>query len=664
MHPLSRTDECRRSPADLRGEMGRTLDINARVDITAAPLMDTPYRKELRAFWADEASFRFDPHLVPSNLTREWVTDFSRVPWLELDLAIPGHIAMAGEALALHTQFVLHRDEGHSGWKSLALHGIDSTSTRSPANYGFASEDETPYAWTDIANLCPVTTAFLKTLPFGKLYRVRFMLLEPGGSILPHLDTWTHGLCALNIALSNPTGAYFKMRERGAVPFEPGKALLVDISNVHSCVNMSDASRVHMIVHFGEPTAEWDALVCRSFRRTWLASSATCDETIATKSLTGCDVERLLGVRSRARQWVESGDTQALVYLVAHHGVTVSHEAFGRLDSTEGSAAVKLDSIFRMSSVSKVVTATAAMILVEDGRLSLTRPVADYLPEFRGREGILVHHLMTHTSGLHPDDYEVSLSNATLEAHDGKEARPNLRHMYLAACATPQRQRAGEFCIYGGVNYVLLGEIIQRCAGRSLNAFAKERLFGPLGMSDTQYGLDDRLAPRCVRLRSDMFRDVQPPYDPNNHFDLQIPHPGGHLFSTATDMAAFGAMFLNGGRHGTTRVLSPATVAAMTRNQIPGVPAMGHDGRLVREGSWGLGWMIQGSSQWARGHGTLQPVGTYYHQGASGVAMWCDPINNILGIFLSTIRKFDSVTESFEWDFDLFQNLITAALAQ
>jgi CubicO group peptidase (beta-lactamase class C family) len=633
--------------------------MTASIDISGRVLMETRHLRDLRAFWADEATFRFEPHSVPSNLTREWVMDSSRVPWLELDLPIPEYEAMDAEALALRSRFVGHRDDGHSGWKSLALHGIDSISTRSPANYGFASEDETPYGWTEIAGLCPVTTSFLKRLPFRKLYRVRFMLLEPEGSILPHLDTWTHGLCALNIALSNPPGAYFKMRDRGCVPFTPGRAFLVDISNVHSCINTSNLPRIHIIVHFGEPAPEWDDLVCRSFRQTWLAATAARKLRTGTAVEAGCNMDRLNRIRLQACKWVERGGTQALVYLVARHGVVVAREAFGHLDSTNESARVGIDTVFRMSSVSKVVTATLAMILIEDGQLSLTRPVAEYLPEFQGHDDILVHHLLTHTSGLHPEDYDVSLNELNLVA---RGTRPDLRRMVRAACVTRPRQRAGERFIYGGVNYVLLGEIIERCAGCSLNSFAQARLFNPLSMSDTQYGLDDRFATRCIRLKPEIFRDVQPPYDPNDLLDLQIPHPGGHLFSTAADMAVFGQMFLNGGRYGANRILSPAAVQTMTRNQIPGIPATSSAGCLVPEASWGLGWMVQGSSQWKRSHGTLQSLGTYYHQGAAGVALWCDPNHDILGVFLSTIRSFDASSQSFDWDFDLFQNLVTAAV--
>jgi hypothetical protein len=103
-------------------------------------------------------------------------------------------------------------------------------------------------------------------MPFSKLHRVRFMWLAPGGFIAPHTDTSAHGLAAINVALTNPGGAMFRSRDHGVLPFEPGAAFLVDIGYEHSCVNLSDVPRVHMIVHFHEPIVPWAELVERSYR--------------------------------------------------------------------------------------------------------------------------------------------------------------------------------------------------------------------------------------------------------------------------------------------------------------------------------------------------------------------------------------------------------------
>src|SRR5450759_1042439 len=115
----------------------------------------------------------------------------------------------------------------------------------------------------------------------------------------------------------------------------------------------------------------------------------------------GMDPRHLARIPELARQWVDAGIHQALVLLVARKGIVVLHEAFGRISPESDSPPTRLDTIFPLSSISKPVTATCAMMLVEDGLLGLNRPVQEYVPEFigEGKEAVMVHHLLTHTSG-------------------------------------------------------------------------------------------------------------------------------------------------------------------------------------------------------------------------------------------------------------------------
>ena len=126
--------------------------------------------------------------------------------------------------------------------------------------------------------------------------------------------------------------------------------------------------------------------------------------------------ERIDRVRDLAAGWVKEGYTPALRVLVARRGLVVLDEAFGRLRPEEDSPSLELDSIFPMCSITKVLTATTAMMLVEDGLLGLNRPVVDYLPNFvgEGMDEVLVHHLLTHSSGLVDLDLVVfSMTRAT-----------------------------------------------------------------------------------------------------------------------------------------------------------------------------------------------------------------------------------------------------------
>ncbi len=207
------------------------------------------------------------------TVTYDWIMHKSKLPWLKLDIKIP-HEEMLSEAKALEDRYVGHRTaEGsgaysHKGWKSLCIHGISATKTNHFLNYGYKSNSETPYKWTEVSDLCPVTTDFFKNkFPYSKYFRLRFMLLEPGGYITPHKDTDTNRLSPINIALNHPEGCKMKMRgHKGYVPFTPGDAMLLDVGNEHAYINKSDEGRYHIIVH-GLVSAEYKKLVIQSYEK-------------------------------------------------------------------------------------------------------------------------------------------------------------------------------------------------------------------------------------------------------------------------------------------------------------------------------------------------------------------------------------------------------------
>jgi hypothetical protein len=191
--------------------------------------------------------------------TYDWIVNESKLPWLKLNISFP-YEEMHREAVALKDSFVAHRDKdgdaasggySHKGWRSLCIHGIDHEKTNHFVQYGYNSHEETPYRWTDICDKCPVTTNFFQNdFPFKEYYRVRFMLLEPGGYITPHEDQSHHSLSPVNMALNNPKGCKMKMKSHsGYVPFHPGTALLLDVGNTHAVFNDSNEDRYHIIVH-------------------------------------------------------------------------------------------------------------------------------------------------------------------------------------------------------------------------------------------------------------------------------------------------------------------------------------------------------------------------------------------------------------------------------
>ncbi len=318
-------------------------------------------------------------------------------------------------------------------------------------------------------------------------------------------------------------------------------------------------------------------------------------------------------VSELAKAWVEKGIAQALVVLAARRGIVFLNEAFGSLTPDRDSPPAAVDSIFPLASITKAITATAVMQLVEEGRLGLNRAVSDYIPEFtgEGRHTVLVNHLLTHTSGL------------TGEFEPLRRLDDYLSLVYGAPLSWPP----GHTMSYCDHNYELLGEIVRRVSGESLDHFARDRIFQPLDMMDTQYCLPDEARARTVRRPEGAWSS----YMDTLAFET-TPWGGGGVWSTAWDIAIFGQMFLNSGSYASQRILSPPAATAMTANQIPGTPARYMD-EVFPEASWGFGWSSHGHKTGACGG--IYSSAAFELWGGGGSYMWVDPAHSLVGVYLS-----------------------------
>ena len=370
----------------------------------------------------------------------------------------------------------------------------------------------------------------------------------------------------------------------------------------------------------------------------------------------GASPERVARVAALCERWVHDGLTPALVVLVARRGVIFLHEAFGRL-RPDSDAPVQRDSIYPLASVSKPLTATALMCLVEDGLVGLNRPVCEYVPAFNGagREKITVRHLLTHTSGMHDDD-----TTALAEQQQGKidiappepTQHPAINEFVQMRMGAPVRQPPGVEMNYFNFGYTLLGEIVRRVSGRRFEDFCRERVFAPLGMDDTYFTVPAAVSGRVVKRREGT------PYDWWNSADNEEwPGPAGGGFSTALDMARFGQMFLNGGSYDGARVLSSATVAAMTRDQTGIRMQLPSDETDFPNCPYGLGWFIFGEDT-SRRSGGLWSRRAFGHTGSGGVMVWVDPAYEVVGVFF-----FAQLAEEV-WTGDLFANAVTASMVE
>jgi len=298
--------------------------------------------------------------------------------------------------------------------------------------------------------------------------------------------------------------------------------------------------------------------------------------------------------------WVER---QGLIY----------HKAFGKRALVPAAEAMSADTIFDAASLTKVIaTAPSMMLLIERGQVKLSDTVRTHIPEFQGEgtEGITVQHLLTHTSGLRPG----------LSANppwSGYEAGIAL------ACVEKATNAPGTNFRYSDINFILLGEIVQRVSKRKLNEFAFEEIYAPLGMRDTGYlpptNQLSRIAP-TEQSPDGMLRGVV--HDPTSRRMGGVTGHAG-LFTTASDLARFARMMLNNGELEGVRVFKPETIKLMTSVQSP-------DAVLSRRG---LGWDID--SPYSRPRGMVFPRGSFGHTGWTGTAIWIDPFSKTFWVMLS-----------------------------
>jgi CubicO group peptidase (beta-lactamase class C family) len=387
--------------------------------------------------------------------------------------------------------------------------------------------------------------------------------------------------------------------------------------------------------------------------------------------------ERIDRARDLCATWVKQGHTPALSVCVARRGVVVLDQAFGVLGPEPGAPAIANDSLFPLSSVTKPIMATVVMQLVEDGRIALNRPVRDYIPEIPAGDAdeMLVHHLLTHTSGYVFYDEEPFASHATRKVAVGftlPEVEANQHPLHAALVDifldAPLARRPGKIMIYSGQNYEVLSEIVRRVSRRPHWELAQERIFDPLGMQDTFWIVPESEAGRVVQRPLESVGGA-----PENPFNQgfasrqmqESPYGGAGVFSTPRDMATFAQLFLQGGRYGDERILSPAAVAAMTRDQIPGIKAL-FAGNDRDRASWGYGWGVESPTKWGRYRGSLRSLGSFDHGGMGGTFLWVDPAQELVGAYFEVcmVMKDGEGASGKEqlWNCDLFQNVVASAV--
>ena len=319
---------------------------------------------------------------------------------------------------------------------------------------------------------------------------------------------------------------------------------------------------------------------------------------------------QLSGVDSVIEQAVADGNIPGAVLLVGHDGKVVYRKAYGSRALEPQREPMTMDTIFDLASLTKVIaTTTAVMQLFEQGRVRMNDPVAKYLPEFaqNGKDDISVRQLMTHYSGLAPD-----LDLAT--PWDGKDTA------YKLAFVEPPETTPGSGFVYSDINFIMMGALVEKVSGETLDEYTRKHIFEPLKMLHTRFvppsSWRPKIAPTQYDEKDHMLRGEV--HDPTAR---RMGGVAGHagLFSTGDDLAIFAQALLDGG----AGVLSAVTVEKMTSPQQP--PAA----PVLR----GFGWDID--SPFSSNRGDLLPVGSFGHTGFTGTSIWIDPTTQTYVILLT-----------------------------
>ncbi|WP_369258465.1 serine hydrolase domain-containing protein [Streptomyces sp. R35] len=333
--------------------------------------------------------------------------------------------------------------------------------------------------------------------------------------------------------------------------------------------------------------------------------------------------------------YVDDGTVPGAVGLVAR-GDRVDVQAVGSVD-VEGSAPMARDTIFRIASISKPITAAAVMLLIEDGLITPDDPVDAWLPELAkpvvvrtpsspvddvvpAARPVTVADLLSSRAGWgFPSDFTLPQVQALFEVQkDGRDLRafPPPDAWVAALARVPLLYQPGEAWLYGTCSD-LQGVLISRVAGRPLPEFLAERIFEPLGMTDTGFEVPaskrDRFTSYYRAARNGGGLELADAPDGQWSSVPPFPSGGGGLVSTADDWLAFARMLLADGTARGRRLLSPASVRQMTTNHL--TPAQRDIGALFMEGQgWGYGaqvdieptdpWNVPGRYGWTGGTGT------------------------------------------------------------
>jgi CubicO group peptidase (beta-lactamase class C family) len=369
----------------------------------------------------------------------------------------------------------------------------------------------------------------------------------------------------------------------------------------------------------------------------------------------GLSSVRLHRVCDTLKSDIDKGLVPGAVVLIARRGKIVCHDALGYRDREAG-AAMKIDTIFRIASMTKPFTSVATMMLAEEGKLLIADPVARYLPEFAElkvavdsdnasakklvkeplQRDMTVQDLLRHTSGLsYAHLAGPLLKQAYTEANVMDEKQTNAE-MVAKLAKVPLAYQPGSTWQYG-MSTDVLGRVVEVASGMTLDRFIVDRICKPLGLADTNFGPVD--AARAAQPQIDPTTGKRPPMRDTATRPNWI-SGGSALLSTANDYVRFCQMLLNGGELGGTRLLSPAIVTLMASDHL--TPEIRRSlstpilfGALAPTAELGLGFGLGFAVRTHAGRSPLPgSVGDYSWTGVTGTYFWIDPQQQLIAVLM------------------------------
>ena len=398
------------------------------------------------------------------------------------------------------------------------------------------------------------------------------------------------------------------------------------------------------------------------------AAQAAEDVVVAKPESVGMSSERLARINNFVQEHIDTDRIAGAVTLVARKGKVVHFEAQGWRDRESGVPMTR-DSIFVLMSMTKPIVSSALMMLFEEGKFLLDDPIAKWIPEYANHtvrinadgvrplvvpeaRPVTVRHVLTHTSGLTLNPRGRGLSEEQINhVTNHGQGWPTLAERVAHAAVIPGAFHPGDEWQYGdSTDYVAV--LVEKISGKSIDDFLRERIFEPLGMTDTYYYVPQEKVERMASVyRPDengkIERMIKPAYiEPTRMF-----RGIAGLAGTASDYYRFAQMIANGGELDGVRLLGRMTIDNMISNHIgPDRPV------YIRGGGYGFGLGFGVLTNSAQAPDALS-IGSYTWGGAYGTLYWADPVEDLIGILMIQIRPYNHLSIR-----PLFSNVVTQAV--